>query len=180
MKSNIQILDLSFTPFIDEATIAGRVADLAVAINTEYRDKQPVILTILNGSFVFAADLFKQVKVDVEIAFIKLSSYEGLSSTGKVQTILGLDKDLKGRDVILVEDIIDTGKTLSAFIPQLKDLGIASLKVVTLLFKPSALLHPLQIDWVGFEIENKFVIGYGLDYEEKGRNLPCIYQLYQP
>ncbi len=180
MKSNIQILDLSFTPFIDETAIAGRIADLAQEINAEYKEQQPVILTILNGSFVFAADLFKQVKVDAEIAFIKLSSYQGTNSSGRVQTILGLDKDLKGRDVILVEDIIDTGKTLSAFIPQLKDLGIASLKVVTLLFKPSALVHPLQIDWVGFEIENKFVVGYGLDYEEKGRNLPCIYQLYQP
>lgn len=177
MKAKIQILDKTFVPFITEDDLNKRISELATTINQHYSGKQPVLLTILNGSFMFAADLFRKLEVDVEIAFIRLASYSGLSSSGKVREIIGLDKDLSGRDIILLEDIIDTGRTLHHFIPQLQSLEPASIKVMTLLFKPEALQHPLSIDWVGFEIENKFVLGYGLDYDEKGRNLPCIYQL---
>lgn len=173
----ITILDKTFVPFISEAQLQERIQKMADALNENLKDKNPVFLGVLNGCFMFAADLFKRITVPSEITFIKLASYEGTSSTGKVLTSIGMDKNLYGRHVVLMEDIIDTGRTLSEFIPQLIQQQIASLTVVTLLTKPDALQYPVQMDYIGFEIENKFVVGYGLDYDGYGRNLPAIYQL---
>ena len=139
--------------------------------------KKPLFIAILNGAFIFAADLFKQINIEAEISFIKLASYKGIKSTGKVITAIGLDVDLHRRDVIIVEDIVDTGKTLFQFLPQLQHQHPASLKIASLLHKPDALLHPIKIDYLGFTIPNKFVIGYGLDYDGLGRNIKEIYQL---
>jgi hypoxanthine phosphoribosyltransferase len=132
---------------------------------------------VLNGSFVFAADLFRQLTIEAEISFIKLASYKGTTSTGNVITAIGLDNNLDDRHIIIVEDIIDTGKTLYSFLPEMHSRHIASLKIATLLSKPDALQYDVKADYIAFEIENKFVLGYGLDYDGLGRNLPELYVL---
>jgi hypoxanthine phosphoribosyltransferase len=159
------------------AQIQERVAALAEELNRDYRDKKPLCIAILNGSFMFAADLFKHISVPAEISFIKLASYKGTRSTGNVITAIGLDENLSDRHIIILEDIIDTGKTLFGFLPQLKQQGPASIKICALLQKPAALLHPLTIDYLGFSIPDKFVVGYGLDYDGLGRNINGIYRL---
>ncbi len=136
-----------------------------------------MFIAILNGSFMFASDLFKELTMEAEICFIKLASYKGTRSSGHVITSIGLDESLKDRHVVILEDIVDTGKTLSEFLPQLADQQPASLKIAALLHKPDALVHPLTIDYLGFEVPNKFLLGYGLDFDGLGRNLKEIYQL---
>ena len=126
---------------------------------------------------MFAADLFKELTIDAEISFVKLASYQGTKSTGQVVTLIGLDQNIKGRDVVIIEDIVDTGKTMYEFLPHLKNLSPASIKIATLLHKPDALEHPLTLDYVGFNVPNKFLLGYGLDYDGLARNLREIYQL---
>lgn len=157
--------------------IQERVAQLAADINRDYDGKKPLFIAILNGSFMFAADLFKNVTVPSEISFIKLASYKGTKSTGNVITAIGLDEKLNGRHIIIIEDIIDTGKTLHEFLPQLFEQSPASLKICALLQKPDATVFPLTIDYLGFSIPNKFVLGYGLDYDGLGRNINGIYRL---
>ncbi len=178
MENIIKILDKSFVPFISEETIKHKVKEVAALINLEYKDKKPLFISVLNGAFIFTADLFKELTIDVEVCFIKLASYKGTQSTGHIITCIGLDANLKGRDVIVVEDIIDTGNTLNAFLPQIYNQQPKSLKVATLLFKPDAIKHPIPIDYCCFNIPNKFVLGYGLDYDGFGRNLREIYQLH--
>jgi len=136
-----------------------------------------LFIAILNGSFMFAADLFKVLTIDAEICFIKLASYKGTRSSGHVITSIGLDESLKDRHVVILEDIVDTGKTLNEFLPQLKDQQPASLRIAALLHKPDATLYPLKIDYLGFSVPNKFLLGYGLDFDGLGRNLKEIYQL---
>ena len=126
---------------------------------------------------MFASDLFKELTIETEVCFVKLASYQGIKSTGKVVTSIGMDVSIKGRDVIIIEDIVDTGKTLYEFLPQLVDQNPASLKIATLLYKPEALVHPIDLHYVGFEVPNKFLLGYGLDYDGIARNLNQIYQL---
>jgi len=173
----IQVLDKKFQPYIKAEQIKEEVARLGARINEEYTGKNPLFIAILNGSFMFASDLFKELTVDAEICFIKLASYKGTKSTGNVITSIGLDESLKGRHVIIVEDIVDTGKTLYEFLPQLTNQQPASLKIAALLHKPEALAFPLTIDYLGFTVPNKFLLGYGLDYDGHGRNLKEIYQL---
>lgn len=173
----IQVLDKKFQPYIKAEQIQEQVARLGAQINAEYSGKNPLFIAILNGSFMFASDLFKELTVDAEICFIKLASYKGTKSTGNVVTSIGLDESLKGRHVIIVEDIVDTGKTLYEFLPQLTNQQPASLKIAALLHKPEALNFPLTIDYLGFNVPNKFLLGYGLDYDGHGRNLKEIYQL---
>lgn len=175
--SSIKVLDKEFVPYISAVAIDEKLAAIAQEINEAYRELNPLFLCILNGSFMFASDLYKKITIPSEITFIKLASYKGTTSSGEVLTAIGLDKDLSGRHVILLEDIIDTGRTLHTFIPQLRNDNLASLAIVTLLYKPDAILYPLEINHIGFEIENTFVVGYGLDYDGYGRNLPEIYQL---
>lgn len=173
----IKVHDKEFVPYLTAKEIAEQVTRVAEEINRDYRDKKPLFIAILNGAFIFAADIFKQITGEAEIAFIKLASYKGVKSTGKVITAIGLDAELYGRDVIILEDIVDTGKTLSQFLPQLEHQHPASLKIAALLHKPDAMVHPINIDYLGFTIPNKFVLGYGLDYDGLGRNIKEIYQL---
>jgi hypoxanthine phosphoribosyltransferase len=173
----IKVHDKEFTPWMTANQISVRVKELAQLINIDYEEKKPLFIAILNGSFIFAADLFKQVTIDAEICFIKLVSYKGTKSTGNVITSIGLDESLQDRHVIILEDIIDTGKTLHDFLPQIYNQQPASVNVCSLLHKPDATLYPLNIKYLGFSIENKFVLGYGLDYDGLGRNIPELYQL---
>lgn len=176
---NIEVNNKKFTPFITAAQIQEQIDNLAAQLNRDYEGKRPLFLAILNGSFMFASDLFKAITIDAEICFIKLASYKGTTSTGNVITSIGLDEPLNGRHVIIIEDIVDTGKTLNEFLPQLFNQQPASLKIAALLHKPSALLYPVKIDYLGFNVPNKFLLGYGLDFDGLGRNLKEIYQLIE-
>ncbi len=180
MDKIVKAHDLYFTPFITKEKIQDRVKQLGLTLSEDYKDKTPIFISVLNGAYIFAADVTRAFEGDCEICFVKLSSYSGLNSTGKVQELIGLDVDVKGRHLIIIEDIIDTGNTLSQFLGTLEKLGPASVELTSLLLKPDALQFPLDIKYLGFEIENKFVIGYGLDYNELGRNLADIYQLTDP
>jgi len=175
--TSIKVHDKEFISYINSSEIEEQVARVAAEINRDYEGKNPLFIAILNGAFIFAADLFKQITTESEICFIKLASYKGVKSTGKVITAIGLDVDLYGREVIIVEDIVDTGKTLFQFLPQLEHHQPASLKIASLLHKPDAMVHSIKIDYLGFTIPDKFVIGYGLDYDGLGRNIKEIYQL---
>ena len=169
--------DKEFEPYLSEEEIKNKIQEMANSINRDYAGKRPLFIAILNGSFMFAADLFKAVTIDAEICFIKLASYKGTKSSGQVITAIGLDTDLIDRHVIILEDIVDTGKTLSEFLPQLQHHHPASLKIAALLHKPEATVYPIKVDYLGFSIPNKFVLGYGLDYDGLGRNIKEIYQL---
>ncbi len=173
----IQVLDKTFVPYLSEEEIQNRINELASQISSDYKGRSPLFIGILNGSFMFAADLYKNISIPSTISFIKLVSYKGTTSTGTVITSIGLEEDLTDKDVILVEDIVDTGKTMSEFIPSLQKLQPASIKICTLLQKPEALQFPLEIDYIGFKIPNKFVVGYGLDYDGYGRNSREIFQI---
>src|SRR5438128_45352 len=177
MPDIIQVHDKYFVPYLSEEEIIGKVQQLAGKINTDYEGKRPLFISILNGSFMFSADLFKFLTIEAEICFIKLASYKGTKSSGQVITAIGLDTDITGRDIIILEDIIDTGKTITQFLPQVFNQQPSSLKIAVLLHKPDATVHPVQIDYTCFSIPDKFVLGYGLDYNGLGRNLSQLYQL---
>ena len=173
----IHIHDKQFQPYISQEAIADKIQEIAHELEKDYEGKIPLFIAILNGSFMFASDLFKVLNIPAEICFIKLASYKGTKSSGHIVTSIGLDIDLFGRDVIILEDIIDTGKTMSQFLPQLFHQQPASLKICALLHKPEATIYPTTIDYRGFIIPDKFVVGYGLDYDGLGRNIKEIYQL---
>jgi hypoxanthine phosphoribosyltransferase len=173
----IHVRDKSFVPFLDQAVLERRIAELARQIDTDYADRQPLLVAVLTGAFVFAAELMKRLTVPCEIAFIRLASYEGTQSTGHVREVLGLKEEIKNRDVILIEDIVDTGHTMAQLLGQITERNPASVEIATLLHKPTATRIPLQLRYVGFAIENRFVVGYGLDYDGLGRNLPAIFQV---
>lgn len=173
----VQAHDLHFSLFLTEEDIQRRVQELGARLRAQYGDKRPVFLGVLNGSFMFAADLVRAFGADCELSFIKLSSYRGLQSTGDVSTLIGLEANLQDRHVIILEDIVDTGKTLYSLLPDLQRLQPASIAIAALLQKPDMLEFPLEVQYVGFSIPPHFVIGYGLDYNELGRQLPAIYQL---
>jgi hypoxanthine phosphoribosyltransferase len=175
--TTIQVHDKKFIPFISEADLQARIKEMAKQLSHDLRGEHPLFIGILNGSFMFAADIFKHLDIEAEISFIKLASYKGTKSTGNVITAIGLEEDVYGRTVVIVEDIVDTGKTLSQFLPQLEHQQPKKLMVVALLHKPDAVTHPVKIDYLGFSVPNKFLLGYGLDYDGLGRNLPEIYQL---
>jgi hypoxanthine phosphoribosyltransferase len=177
--STIRVHDKEFESYLSSEEIKQAIDKIAIAINADYSDKRPLFIAILNGAFIFAADLFKAVTIDAEICFIKLASYKGTKSSGQVITAIGLDVDLFDRHVVIVEDIVDTGKTLNEFLPQLRHQHPASMKIAALLHKPEATKFPLEIDYLGFTIPDKFVVGYGLDYDGLGRNIPAIYKLLE-
>lgn len=168
---------LTFVPYIRNEKIQDRIKELGKTITEETRGKRPLFLVVLNGAFPFASDLFRAVETDAEITFVRLKSYEGTSTTGNVRKLMGLTEDLKGRDVIVVEDIVDTGHTIARLLDELRTLEPASLKVATLLFKPESLQCDVKPDYVGFSIPPKFIIGFGLDLDGLARNLPDIYVL---
>ncbi|MBC8053584.1 MAG: hypoxanthine phosphoribosyltransferase [Sphingobacteriaceae bacterium] len=174
----IEIEDKEFDLLLEYDQIKKRIRFLGIQLNVDYEKRVPVFLGVLNGSFIFMADLIKQINVSSEISFVKVSSYNGNdTSSGVVKEVLGLDMNLKNRDVIIVEDIVDTGITLSYLIEKIKAQEPASISVCTLLLKPLSLQREIEeIDYVGFEIQNEFVVGYGLDYKGLGRNLTDIYR----
>jgi hypoxanthine phosphoribosyltransferase len=173
----IKVHDKYFVPYMEEAVLKNRIAELGKQIDADFAAKRPLFIAILNGSFMFASDLFKAISIEAEICFIKLASYKGTKSSGQVITAIGLDTDVVDRHVIVLEDIIDTGKTMNEFLPQLQNQQPASLKLAALLHKPEATEYPVTIDYLGFSVPNKFLLGYGLDYDGLGRNLREIYQL---
>lgn len=180
MKKHITAHDLNFETLIDSGKIAERVKSIGRKISDDFKGERPLFLCILNGSFVFAADLVRASECECEVAFIRLSSYAGTKSTGNVQTVFGMDIPVKNRHLIVVEDIIDSGETMRHFLGELKKMEPASVKLAVLLLKPDALKYPMEVDYLGFEIEDKFVVGYGLDYDGICRNLADIYQLSEP
>ena len=171
------IKDKSFEVFIKEEEITGRVKELARQISENYQGKDPLIIPILNGAFLFAADLIKELTIPCEVSFVKVSSYSGTASTGTVTKLFGLEADLKDRHLIILDDIVDTGLTMYSILQQVKVLKPASIELASFLLKPEALQKQLEVKYVGFTIPNDFVVGYGLDYEGYGRNMKDIYKL---
>jgi len=173
----IQIRDLRFEPMLSEAEVQARVKVLGAALTEGLSGKNPLFISILSGAFVFASDLIRAFDDDCEVGFVKLASYVGTRSSGDVQTVMGLEKDLRGRHLVVVEDIVDTGRTLHFFLDHLRQQQPASICTVAFLRKPEAAQFPVPVDFVGFDIEDKFVVGYGLDYDGLGRNLPGVFRL---
>lgn len=171
----ILVKDRYFKTFITADEIARRVEELGARISADLQGRNPLFLAILNGSFVFAADLVRQVTVPFSISFMRVSSYEGMASTGTLREVLGLTEDIEGRTVVIIEDIIDSGLTMRSLVDSLKALRPADLRICTLLTKPGNLQTQLDIDYCAFEIPNDFIVGYGLDYDGFGRGLPEIY-----
>jgi hypoxanthine phosphoribosyltransferase len=177
--SRIQVHDKQFEPYIGEKEIKEKIRQIAGQLDHDYAGMKPLFVAILNGAFMFASDLFKALTIEAEISFIKLASYKGTKSTGNVITAIGLDMELIGRHVVVLEDIVDTGKTLQEFLPQLLHQQPASMRIAALLHKPEATVYPIRVDYLGFAVPNKFLLGYGLDYDGLGRNIPSIYKLVE-
>lgn len=173
----MQIHDKHFVRYIHRDKIEEELDWMGRKLSQEYKDKNPLFLAVLNGAFVFAADLYRKITCDSTISFIKLASYEGTESTGDIKEVMGLAEDIKGRHVVILEDIIDTGRSMRHLIEVLSKEDPASIKIATLLVKPEALEEPLEIAYLAFDIPNLFVVGYGLDYDGYGRQLPDIYQV---
>ena len=177
--STVQIKDKTFRTFIPESEIQRRVKAVAEKINHDLNGKNPLLLAVLNGSFMFAADLMRYITIPCEISFVKLASYQGTVSTGKVKEVIGINEDLKDRTVVIVEDIVDTGNTMKRMLETLGTRGPESLHICTLLLKPGKLQVPLNIEYVAMEIPNDFIVGYGLDYDQQGRSLRDIYRIIE-
>lgn len=171
----IQILDKQFYLFITREQIDRDITAIAEKINADYAGRKPLLIGTLNGAFIFAADLVRKLNFEHEIQFTKISSYDGMDTTGEVKELIGLTVDITGRDVIIVEDIIDTGTTMSHLVPQLKAKGARSVEIAALLMKPGKLKVPLDVKYCAMEIPNEFIVGYGLDYDNYGRNYADIY-----
>ena len=173
----IQVRDRSFASFLSAEEIQTRVAELGAKISAELQGKRPLFLAVLSGSFIFAADLLRAISIPCEIAFIRVSSYEGTGSTGQVKQLMGLKEDIAGRTVVVVEDIIDSGLTMKELLGILAEKNPAEVKIASLLVKPGNMQVELDIPYRCFDIPNDFIVGYGLDYDGEGRNLPAIYKV---
>lgn len=173
----LKVHDKTFRPFISADTIQQRVSEIGRQIANDYKGLDPLFIVILNGSFMFAADVMRSIDIPSEISFIKLASYKGTTSTGNVITAIGMDENLTGRHVVILEDIIDSGKTLHSFLPEIWQRQPASVKIAVFLSKPTALQYDVKPNYHCFEIPDDFVVGYGLDYDGLGRNLPSLYTL---
>ena len=177
MNNKINIKDKIFKVSISDTEIASIVKTIANNINAT-KIENPIFIAVMNGAFLFAADVMRSITIpNAEISFIKLASYSGTKTTGEVSELIGISQNIKGRNVIIIEDIIDSGITLEKIITLLKNEEVSDIKVATLLFKPKAYTKEINIDFIGKSIANDFVVGYGLDYDEIGRNLPHIYKL---
>jgi hypoxanthine phosphoribosyltransferase len=172
----MKIKDLEFKKFIPADRIEKKVIALAKRIDKDYQGKTPVFLSILNGSFMFASDLMKQVTIPSRISFVKVSSYSGTASTGQIKTLIGHEESLFGLDIVIIEDIVDSGLTLQKIMEDLKGLGAKSVEAIALLRKHEAREKNIDVKYIGFELDNEFVLGYGLDYDGLGRNLPDLYK----
>lgn len=177
MNQLLLIKDKKFKPYISQIEIEAAVKKIAIQINNELINENPIFIVVLNGAFMFASDLLKEVSIPCEISFIKLKSYNGLTPSEKVSELIGISEDLKNRTIIIIEDIVDTGNTLNKLINLLFEKNVKQIKVATALFKPDAYKKKIKIDYVGIEINNNFVVGYGLDFEGQGRNLKELYEL---
>jgi len=176
-NSEVQIEDLQFVKYIHAVDIHQKITDIAQELTIDYGTKCPMFLVVMNGAFMFAADLIRELHFPAEITFVRVKSYHGTQSTGNIEITMPPDINLEGRHLIIIEDIIDTGNSMAAFIPEMEKLKPASIKICAILVKPEAMKHDTKVDYQGFSIPNKFVVGYGLDYNGKGRNLKDIYQL---
>lgn len=177
--SIVKIKDKTFKTSIPEAEILQHIKAVAARINKDMEGKNPLFLAVLNGSFMFAADLMKEITIPCEISFVKLASYQGVLSTGKVREVIGLNEDINGRTVVIVEDIIDTGRTMHQMLDSLQTRNPESIHLCTLFVKPDKIEEPLDIEYAAFTIPNDFIVGYGLDYDQQGRNLREIYTLVE-
>lgn len=175
----IKVRDKEFSISITAEEIQKTVSKIAEKINNDLHGKVPLFIVVLNGAFIFASDLFKKINIDCEVTFVKLSSYVGTETTSTVRELIGLDKAIKGRSVVIVEDIIDTGITMEYTIQKLKHFEAADVRIATLLFKPDAFQKDFKIDYLGMEIPNDFIVGYGLDYDGFARNYPDIYKIME-
>ena len=175
--NEVRILDKKFRELISEQAIKKRVDEIALQINREFTGSEVIFVGILNGAFMFAADLLRKIDLKAMITFVKLASYQGTSSSGVVRELIGWNEDLVNKKVIIVEDIVDTGATLERIVNELVIRNVAEIKIATMLLKPAAYTRDIPINYIGFEIPNKFVIGYGLDYNGFGRNLPSVYTM---
>jgi len=173
----IRILDKSFDVFIEEDKLQAEIRSLADHINKDFEGQEVLFIAVLNGAFMFAADLMKSISLECEISFVKMSSYKGVQSTGEVNELIGLNVDLKGKKVILLEDIVDTGLTMDKILSLVESHEPSSVKICTLLYKPTAFKGKNEPHYIGFSIPDAFVVGYGLDYNERGRNLGSVYQI---
>jgi len=173
---HISLHDKQFAPYLQAQRLEASIQELAARLNQDYADKRPLFVAVLNGSFMFAADLLKAVSIPCEVTFIRVTSYQGTSSTGKVQEVLGLTEEIRGRHVVILEDIVDTGHTMRMLLDTLSAQHPASLEVATLFLKPECLQHELSIRYVGLSIPNDFIVGYGLDFDGLGRNYPDVYK----
>lgn len=173
--SQITLHDKHFKPYLPAAELTAAVAKLAARLNADYAGRRPLFVVVLTGAFMFASDLLKRITEPCEIVFIRVASYEGASSSGVVQEVLGLREEIADRHVIVLEDIVDTGTTMHHLLPVLQAKGPASVEIATLFFKPASLQHELPLNYVALRIPNDFVVGYGLDYDGLGRNLPDVY-----
>ena len=178
-RQTIFIKDKTFEIFIKEDEIQRVIKEVADKINTDLARKNPLFLVILNGAFMFAADLMKSISIESQISFVKLSSYSGTQTTQVIRELIGLDSSLEGRCVVIVEDIIDTGMTMNHLLNNLKGLGAEEVRIATLTFKPDSFLYDFPIDYIGMSIPNDFIIGYGFDYDGYGRNSSDIYKITQ-
>ncbi len=176
VKHAMRIKEIEFIEFISEEEIQNKIAMLAAEINEAYAGKTPVFLPVLNGSFMFAADLLKHIVIPSRVSFVKISSYEGITSSGQLKTLIGLEESLFKQDVVVVEDIVDTGVTLEKITSELTDLGVSSVEVVTLLRKKPARDKNIDVRFTGFDIDQEFVLGYGLDYDGLGRNYRQLFK----
>ena len=172
-----KVKDKYFIPYISIEEINSAVSEISEKITADLKDENPIFLGILNGSFIFASDLIRKLDFPLEISFVKVASYIGTRSTGSVTELIGLNESLIGRNVVIVEDIVDTGNTIEKLVKLLKEHGVKSIKIATLLLKPNAYKKDIKIDYVAAEIPNDFVVGYGLDYDGYGRNLASIYKI---
>jgi hypoxanthine phosphoribosyltransferase len=175
--SNIRLKDKEFSVYISSDTIQSRVSQIAEQMNVDLEGKKPLFIGVLNGAFLFTADLFKRITIECELSFIRVSSYSGMKSEGRIKSLIGFTEEITGRNIVVIEDIVDTGSTAIHLLEEINKLKPASVKLASLLSKPEALKHEVKIDYAGFEIPNEFIVGYGLDYDGLGRNLNNIYIL---
>ncbi len=177
LQDVVRVIDKDFVRYISSAKILQRIKEMAGAMHNDLAGKNPVFLCVLNGAFFFAADLLKEIDFPCEISFVKVASYSGMQSTGQSKTLIGLDESLKGRHVVVLEDIVDTGFTMLKLKEMMENTGVESFSIASLILKPEALKHDIKLHYTGFEVPNDFLVGYGLDYNKQGRNYKHIYRL---
>lgn len=175
----IKVLDKEFKLYIPQENIEAEIRRIAKQIDMDYKDKNPLFLVMLNGAFMFASQLFKELNMDCETSFVKYSTYDGTQSTCELKELIGIDSSLENRDIIVIEDVIDSGFTMNCLIKKLESMKVSSIRIASMLFKPKAFKFNYKIDYIGMNIDNEFIVGYGLDYKQYGRNYASIYKVVE-